>query len=164
MDELTPTARWTITQPWRGLFGVAVTVGYAFLMTTIFDLKTFNGYFTLLIMSFVPILVMVGMGWQRGTYPSTEGLQQPWRGMLLTSFVVLIGVIASYVILNFLSRGAAQPFTNVYAITVVIPTFFLIIAFGLWPFNKLSLGASGWLRCILASVVGVACSIWIKQY
>jgi len=153
MDELTPTARWTITQPWRGLFGVAVTVGYAFLITSIFDLKTFNGYFTLLIMSFVPILVMVGMGWRRGTYPPTEGLQQPWRGMLLTGFVVLIGVIASYVILNFLSRGAAQPFTNLYAITVVITTFFLVIAFGLWPFNKLSLGASGWLTLLLAYVL-----------
>jgi len=153
MDQLTPTARWTITQPWRGLFGVAVTVGYAFLITSIFDLKTFNGYFTLLIMSFVPILVMVGMGWRRGTYPPTEGLQQPWRGMLLTGFVVLIGVIASYVILNFLSRGAAQPFTNLYAITVVITTFFLVIAFGLWPFNKLSLGASGWLTLLLAYVL-----------
>ncbi len=153
MNELTPTARWTITQPFRGLFGVAVTVGYAFLITSIFDLKTFNGYFTLLIMSFVPILVMVGMGWRRGTYPPTGGLQQPWRGMLLTGFVVLIGVIASYVILNFLSRGAAQPFTNVYSITVVITTFFLVIAFGLWPFNKLSLGASGWLTLLLAYVL-----------
>ena len=49
MDKLTPTARWTKTQPWRGLFGVAVTVGYTFLITAIFDLKAFNGFFTLLI-------------------------------------------------------------------------------------------------------------------
>ena len=33
MDESTTTARWAIPQPWRGLFGVAVTVGYAFLIT-----------------------------------------------------------------------------------------------------------------------------------
>ena len=150
MDKLTPTARWTKTQPWRGLFGVAVTVGYTFLITAIFDLKAFNGFFTLLIMSFVPILVMVGMGWQRGTYPPSEGLQQPWRGMLLTGFVVLIGIIASYFILNFLSRGVAQPFTNVYSITVVITTFFLVIAFGLWPFGKLTLGSRGWLTLLLA--------------
>jgi hypothetical protein len=153
MDESTTTARWTIPQPWRGLFGVAVTVGYAFLITAIFDLKAFNGFFTLLIMSFVPVLVMVGMGWQRGTYPSTEGLQQPWRGLLLTAFVVLIGTIAAYFILNFLSRGAAQPFTNVYSITVVITTFFLVIAFGLWPFDKLPLSGRGWLTLLLAYVL-----------
>jgi hypothetical protein len=104
-------------------------------------------------MSFVPILVMVALGWQRGTYPPTEGLQQPWRGILLTGFVFLIGIIASYVILNFMSRGAAQPFSNVYAITVVITTFFLVIAFGLWPFNKLPLGAGGWLTLLLAYVL-----------
>ena len=153
MNEQSKRPSWAITQPWRGLFGLAVTVGYAFTITSIFDLKTFNGFFTLLIMSFVPILCMVGMGWQRATYPSTEGLQQPWRGMLLTGLVVLVGTIASYVVLNFLSRGAAQPFTNLYSITVVITTFFLVIAFGLWPFDKLSLGPRGWLTLILAYVL-----------
>ncbi|RLF56603.1 MAG: hypothetical protein DRN37_07960 [Thermoplasmata archaeon] len=72
--------------------------------------------------------------------------------MLLTGFVVLIGIIASYFILNFLSRGVAQPFTNVYSITVVITTFFLVIAFGLWPFGKLTLGSRGWLTLLLAYV------------
>ncbi|WP_300459110.1 hypothetical protein [Desulfobacula sp.] len=153
MNELTPAERWTIPQPWRGFFGVVVTVGYTFLLTTIFSMKTFNGHFTLLILSFIPILVMVALGWQQGTYPSTEGIKQPWRGILLTIFVAIIGVMASYVILNFMSRGAAQPFTNIYAITVVITTFFLVIAFGLWPFNKLSLGASGWLTLLLAYVL-----------
>ena len=104
-----------IPQPWRGLFGVAVTVGYTFLITAIFDLSTFNGYLTLLLMCFVPILVMVGIGWQRGTYPPTEGLLQPWKGMLLTCFVVMIGTIASFVILTFISGGVAQPFSNIYA-------------------------------------------------
>jgi hypothetical protein len=153
MKESTSAGLWVIPQPWRGIFGVAVTVGFTFLMTSIFDLKTFNGRLTLLLLCFVPILVMVGIGWQRGTYPSTDGLSQPWRGMLLTGFVTLIGTIASYVILNFMSGGAAQPFTNVYAITVVITTFFLVIAFGLWPFNKLSMGPGGWLTLILAYVL-----------
>ena len=108
MSELTPAERWIIPQPWRGFFGVVVTVGYTFLLMTIFTLKTFNGHFTLLILSFIPILVMVALGWQKGTYPPTEGLQQPWRGILLTIFVGIVGVMACYGVLNFMSRGAAQ--------------------------------------------------------
>lgn len=150
MKESTPADFWDVPQPWRGIFGVAVTVGYTFFITALFDLKTFNGYLTLLLLCFIPILIMVGMGWQRGTYPPTQGLLQPWKGLLLTGFIVIIGTAACHSILRFLGGGVAQPFTNIYAITVVITTFFLVIAFGLWPFNKLSLGASGWLSLILA--------------
>jgi len=153
MEKVSITARWTLIQPWRGLFGLSVTLGYAFLVTSSFDIKEFNGLCTLLIMSFVPILIMVAMGWEHASYPQTGGLSQPWRGMLLTAFVALIGTVACYTILNFLSAGVAQPFTNLYSIVCVMTIFFLIIAFGMWPFGKLSLAARGWLTLIVAYVV-----------
>lgn len=150
--KLTPTAGWTVTQPWRGIFGLAVTLGFALTMTATFDIQTYLGFFTTLIMSNVPILVIMGLGWQ-GQYPPTEGLPQPWRAILLTTFLMLIGVLACLALVNFIGDGVAQPFINVQSIITVIVTFFLVIAFGMWPFGKMSLAARGFLTLILAYIL-----------
>jgi hypothetical protein len=151
MEQSTPT-KWTVNQPWRGLFGVAVTVAYVFTITSIFKPEFFLGFYTLFIMSMVPILVVVGMGWG-GQYPLTTGIPQPWRGFFLSGFVVLLGTLVCYALRAFASNGVAQPFINLYVISTVIVTFFLILAFGMWPFDKLPLGAKGWFTLILAFVV-----------
>jgi hypothetical protein len=152
MEGLTPTARWTITQPWRGIFGLVITLGSAMIITSIFDLQTYLGTFTTFIMSNVPILVLIGAGWQV-QYPSTEGLPQPWRGFLLTAFSVFIGSLACFLLVDFFANGAATPFIHVQAINTVITTFFLVIAFGMWPFNKMSLPGKGFWTLILAYVL-----------
>jgi len=149
MDEMTPTARWTVTQPWRGIFGLIITLGSAMIITSIFDLQTYLGTFTTFIMSNVPILALIGAGWQ-AQYPSTQGLPQPWKGFLLTAFSVLVGLLACFFLVDFLADGAATPFIHVQAINTVITTFFLVIAFGMWPFNKWSVPARGFWTLILA--------------
>ena len=65
MDELTPKAKWTVTQPWRGLFGTALTLWVAFAIAAAFDMQSFMGNFTLFMMSFVAIEVVMGLGWGR---------------------------------------------------------------------------------------------------
>jgi hypothetical protein len=152
MNEMTPTAQWTITQPWRGVFGLVVTLGAMMIVTSIFDLKTYLGLFTTIIMSNVPILAIIGAGWQ-AQYPSTEGLPQPWKGFLLTAFVMFFGMLACFLLVNFLAGGAATPFIHVQAIITVCMTFYLILAFGMWPFQKLSLPGKGFLTLILAYII-----------
>jgi len=152
MDGLTPTARWTITQPWRGIFGLIITLGSSMIITSMFNLQTYLGTFTTFIMSNVPILALIGAGWQ-AQYPSTEGLPQPWRGFLLTAFSVLIGSLACFLLVDFFADGAATPFIHVQAINTVITTFFLVIAFGMWPFHKMSLPGKGFWTLILAYVL-----------
>jgi len=147
MDELTPTARWTVTQPWRGIFGLVITLAVMLIITSIFDIKGYLGLFTTFIMCNVPLVAVIGAGWE-GKYPSTEGLSQPARGFLLTAFVVLLGILCA------LAGGAATPFIHVQAIVTVITTFFLVIALGMWPFQKLSLPAKGFLTLILAYIIG----------
>ena len=153
MDELTPTAKWTITQPWRGIFGLIITLGAMLIITSIFDIQSYLGLFTTFILLNVPVVAVIGAGWQ-GQYPSTEGLSQPARGFLLTAFVVVMGILCALGLVNFSADGAATPFIHVRAINTVITTFFLVIAFGMWPFNKLSLPAKGFLTLILAYVIG----------
>jgi hypothetical protein len=152
MDKLNPSARWTVTQPWRGLFAFVVTVAFVWAVTAIFDMKSYLGFYTILIMSFVPMILMIGLGW-RGQYPPTNGIPQPFRGLLLTAFVVLWGTYVAYIITNFMYRGASHPVVALYTISTVIMMFFLIVAFGMWPFQKLSVGASGFLSLILGYVL-----------
>jgi len=153
MDELTPTARWTVTQPWRGIFGLVITLAAMLIIPSIFDIKGYLGLFTTFIMCNVPVVAVIGAGWE-GKYPSTEGLSQPSRGFLLTAFVVLIGVLCALGLVNFGAGGAATPFIHVQAIVTVITTFFLVIALGMWPFQQLSLPAKGFLTLILAYIIG----------
>jgi hypothetical protein len=152
MDELTPTAKWTITQPWRGLFGIVVTLGCAFTITAIFDIQAYNGIFTTFLMSNVPILVILTLGLQV-KYPSTEGMPRPWGAFLLTAFVLLMGFLISRALIPFVAGGAPTPFIQVQAILTVIVTFFLVIAWGMWPFHKMSLAGKGFLTLILAYII-----------
>jgi hypothetical protein len=147
-------ASWAVTQPWRGIFGTAVTLGIVAVITVSFDMGAFQGLFTLLIMSMVPIEVVMGLGWG-GKYPPTEGIPQPWVGMLLTSFMALLGTIICFAILGFLGAGAAQPLVNVYSITTVITIFFLVVAFGTWPFSGLPLPARGFLTLLAAYIIAL---------
>ncbi len=152
MDELTPKAKWTVTQPWRGLFGTAVTLWVAFTITAIFNMDAFLGNFTLFIMSFVAIEGIIGLGWG-GKFPSVAGWPQPWPGVFLTGFTMFLGTMAFFTVMLFMSGGTNHPATSAYSICTVITMFFLVIAFGLWPFGKTSLPAKGLLTWLLAYVV-----------
>lgn len=139
-------------QPWRGIFGFIVTVCYVMVITSIFEVQYFLSFYTLLIMAMVPILVVTSLAW-RAKYPPTDGIPQPWKGMFLTGFVILLGTLVATGVKSFLSGGAAQPFTNIYLISTVLTTFFLVVAFGTWPFEKLSFSVKGWFTLILAFVL-----------
>ncbi|MBN1830707.1 MAG: hypothetical protein JW896_01190, partial [Deltaproteobacteria bacterium] len=153
MDELNPTASLTVTQPWRGLFGVVVTLGMAFTITSLFDIHAYGALFTTFLMSNVPILVILTLGLQ-ARYPSTEGIPRPWGAFLLTAFVLLMGFLISRALVSFIAGGAATPFINIQAIVTVIITFFLVIAFGMWPFHKMSLPGKGFSTLILTYILG----------
>jgi hypothetical protein len=122
------------------------------IVTSILDMKAYLGLFTTFIMSNVPILAIIGAAWQ-AQYPSTVGVPQPWRGFLLTAFAVLIGSLACFGLVSFIADGAATPFIHVQAICTVFVTFLFILAFGMWPFQKLSLPGKGFLVLICAYII-----------
>ncbi|MDA8308781.1 MAG: hypothetical protein M0Z81_18430 [Deltaproteobacteria bacterium] len=152
MEQLSATPGLQLNQPWRGICGLAIVVAFALTFTSLFSAQVFNGLFTLLSVTVVPFLVMVGLGW-KVQYPPTHGLIQPWKGLLLVGFCVLMGALVGFGVMNFLADGIPQPFINTYVIITVITTFFLVIAFGMWPYNKLSAGLAGWLTLITAFVL-----------
>jgi hypothetical protein len=152
MEESMPRARWTFVQPWRGLFGFAVTFALSLIVTVSFGMDNYLGLLTLWIMSMVPLELVMTLGWG-GKYPPTEFLPQPWRGFALTAFMFLIGTVVCFAVLGFVGAGTPQPFTSAFAICTVITTVVAVAAFGMWPFRRLSVPARGFLT--LVAVYGI---------
>lgn len=149
MDELIPTARWTLIQPWRGLFGFAVTFALAMIITVSFGMDNYLGLLTLWIMSMVPLELVVTIGWGV-KYPPADFLPQPWRGFAITAFIFLFGTAVCFAVLGFMGAGTPHPFTSAFAICTVIMTVVAVAAFGMWPFCSLSVPARGFLTLMLA--------------
>jgi len=152
MEDLMPKARWTLVQPWRGLFGFVVTFALSLIITVSFGMDNYLGLFTLWIMSMVPLEIVMTIGWGV-KYPPTESLPQPWRGFLLTAFMFVVGTVVCFAVLGFLGAGVPQPFTSSFAICTVIMTIVAVISFGMWPFNRMSVPAKGFLT--LMAVYGI---------
>lgn len=153
VNQRVPQARWTVTQPWRGLFGLALTVAAALIITASLSMERF-GFVSYLVISCVPILAVTVVVWG-GRYPPSENLEQPWRGMLLVAFVLLVGAFIGYGILSFMGAGVIQPYTNCYVVMAAVMAFWYTLAFDTWPFGeKMSLPARGFLS--LAVMFAVA--------
>lgn len=152
MDETVPRARWTRHQPWRGLFGFAVTCALSLVITTNSGIDSYLGLLSLWIMSLVPLELVMTIGWQN-RYPPVGSLAQPWCGLLRTAIMFLIGTAVCFAVLRFIGGGAAHPLTIVFAICCVVLTVVATASFGLWPFARLSLPAKGFLTLIAVYVV-----------
>lgn len=163
-----PTASWTVTQPWRGVFGMLVCLGIAFGITTAYGMHEFMGLFTAWAICIVPIEVIVGLPWMGGTFPAGK-FDNPWKGIFIIIFMFIIATIALLFIARFIGGAgimpdimgpvagkAIHPLMNVWIIGVVITTFFAVIAFGCWPFHKMSLPAKGFLTLLMVYLIWTA--------
>jgi len=156
-----PTASWTVTQPWRGVFGMLVCLGIAFGISSAYTMNEFMGLFTAWAICIVPIEVVVGIPWG-GKYPA-EKFDNPWRGFLIILFMFFVATIALLFITRYIGGGGVMhtvgpihPLMNVWIIGVVITTFFGVIAFGCWPFQKMSLPAKGFLTLLAVYLIWTA--------
>jgi hypothetical protein len=156
MSEV-PTVGWARSQPGRGFFGAIICILLAFFLTKLFTWDQFNGVVGMYSMSVVPIIAVIGMAWG-AKYPPVERLPQAWRGLLFSFFSLFFCTIAFFFLLYFWSAGVVQPFTVISLILTIVIIFFLLIAFGCWPWNKASLPMKGLLTLITAYFLGWAIS------
>jgi hypothetical protein len=161
VGDIVPTASWTVTQPWRGIFGMLVCLGIAFGISSAYNMAQFMGLFTAWAICIVPIEVIVGLPWG-GKYPA-EKLENPWRGFAIIAFMFFVATMALLFVTRFIGGGGLMhglglihPLMNVWIIGVVITTFFGVIAFGCWPFQKMSLPAKGFLTLLVVYLVWTA--------
>jgi len=146
------TAQWTGTQPWKGIIAVIICVLITIAITLAFSVDKFTGTFTAFCNSVVPIQVVIGLAWG-ASYPITKKLDQPWRGIALTFSMLMIAGLAYLFLFDYIGGGSVNPVVNVFSINCVLMTFFAVIAFGCWPFQKMSIPARGFLTLIVAYVI-----------
>lgn len=153
MDGSSGKTDWTVRQPGRGIFALAVTIGLAFIISAAVNLDMFNGMFTFVTMSMVPPMAVIALVWG-GQYPPTQGLHQVWRGLALTLLTLTLGTVFCFALLRFRGAGVIQPFIAITLITSIVFTFFFIIGFGTWPWQKMSPPAQGLMTLLTAFVMG----------
>jgi len=153
MVGLSQSAEWTVKQPWRGLVSLAVSLTIALGITVAFKMDTFQGILPAWAMCLVPIVVVIGLVWGN-KYPA-EKFDNPWRGLALLLFAFIIASIVCMWLLRVGGGGVTSPILIVFIIQSVLTAFFVIIAFGCFPFHRLALPAKGMLSLLLSYLVAL---------
>jgi hypothetical protein len=131
--------------------GVALAITMGFFK----EVGMFTGLMGNWAICMVPIEVVIGVVWA-GRYPA-EKFDNPWRGIALTLLMFIIGSMALLFLAHVIGGGdPTSPILSICVIWAVIITMFWTIAFGSWPFHKMSLPAKGFLTLIGAYLVLMA--------
>jgi hypothetical protein len=147
-------APWAARQPGRGLFTLIVTFLFSFIIASSFSIEVFTGFLGYYVMSCIGLFIVIGALWGGG-FISIEHVPQPFKGVVLLVFALSGGLLISYFLINFIGGGVLHPYLTIYTIVAVITMFFLFLAFGFWPFNKLSLPAAGFLFIIFGYLIAL---------
>jgi len=152
------SAAWTLAQPWRGIFGLAVCFAVVLGITSAFpDMDAFLGLMMVWAVACVSPEVVMGLVW-RGTWPA-EKVENPWRGIALTAMMFILGTLALWWTTQFVGGGEITPILQHYLIMTVVITLFLVVAFQAWPFaGRFSMPAAGFM--VLATTYLVLLAIF----
>ncbi|NMA55236.1 MAG: hypothetical protein GX952_04815 [Firmicutes bacterium] len=154
MNEGFLTADWAKKQPGRGIFVLIVTFIIAFIITASFSIETYTGFFGFVVMSCIGMFVVLGNLWKGKSLP-VDQIPQPLSGLLLAGFAFAWGTLVAYCLINFVGGGVLHPYVALHTITTIVTIFFMFMAFGFWPFNRLSPPAAGFLFIITAYVIAL---------
>ena len=143
-----------MAQPFLGLFSTLLVIVVSFGFLALFDLPTFLGWVSFVMLAVVPPQVVTAV---MATHPPYAPESQPARGLVLLAVNVATAVILALAVWLVVGESVSPPgpVPSQYAVIVVPTTFFLAIAFGGWPFVRLSrnMGVAGLLLLLAAYVV-----------
>jgi hypothetical protein len=122
--------------------GIAATAGIIVLslgFISLFDFPTFTGWVAYYLLCVIPIQIVIAVTWG-GKHPAFAGnASEPVKGILLTMFALVVGVIVAAVH-HATVGGAVSPPTPMLAMCAIVSvpiTFWAAIMWGGWPFSTL---------------------------
>jgi hypothetical protein len=124
-----------LKQPALGIVGTVVCVFIAFGIITWFKPETFIPWAGELAMCLIPTSIIMGMVWQ-GNYPAPAAkLEQPFKGVYLLFFNILIGALVAGYSIKTVGAFVTPPTPPLifFTIMTVIMTFWCVVVFGCWP-------------------------------
>jgi hypothetical protein len=135
-----------MTQPLLGILSTLLVVAVSLGFLSLFDLPTFLGWVSFVMLCVVPPQVVAAV---IATRPPFAPESQPARGAVLLAVNVATALVLALIVWLTVGEGVSPPgpIPSQFAVVVVPTTFFLAIAFGGWPFVRWSrnMGVAGWL-------------------
>jgi len=126
-------------QPALGIAASAVAIALSLGFIALFSFLTFTTWVAFLAICFIPTQIVMTVLWECKHPGFAAGCGQPGRGILFLLFGAAIGAIVA--VIHFTTVGGRvdppAPMLAMCIIASVIVTFWLVIVWGGWPFNKL---------------------------
>ena len=143
-----------MTQPLLGILSTLLVVAVSLGFLALFDLPTFLGWVAFVMLCVVPPQVVAAV---IATRPPFAPEAQPARGVVLLAVNAGTALVLALIVWLTVGEGVSPPgpIPSQFAVVVVPTTFFLAIAFGGWPFVRLSrnMGVAGFLLLVTSYVL-----------
>jgi hypothetical protein len=126
-------------QPGLGIVATILVMAIALGFVSLFSFPTFAGWVAYFLLCVIPIQIVMAVTWGTEQPRTAAKSPQPVRGVLLTLFALIIGVVVSVLSLQFVGAAVTPPAPILahWVIVSVPVTFWAAIMFGGWPFTKL---------------------------
>jgi hypothetical protein len=127
-----------VAQPLLGLIATTLVLAVSLAYLALFDFGTFVGWVAFVMLCLIPAQVVTVV--IAPNPPWAVGRAQPIRGLALLAGTIVTALVVAPLVLWIVGEGASPPgpIPSHYAVIVVPTTFFLAIAFGGWPFTRMS--------------------------
>ena len=140
-----------MTQPLLGAVSTAIVIAISLAFLALFDFPLFVGWVAFVMLCVVPPQVVTAV---IATHPPFAPHTQPARGAVLLAANVITALIIASIVWLTVGEGASPPgpIPSQYAVIVVPTTFLLAIAFGGWPFTRISrnMGKAGFMLLVVS--------------
>jgi hypothetical protein len=126
-------------QPGLGIVATILVMAIALGFVSLFSFPTFAGWVAYFLLCVIPIQIVMAVTWGTEQPRAAAKTPQPVRGVLLTLFSLIIGLVVSTLALQFVGARVTPPAPILahWVIVSVPVTFWAAIMFGGWPFTKL---------------------------
>jgi hypothetical protein len=126
-------------QPGLGVVATILVMAIALGFVSLFSFPTFAGWVAYFLLCVIPIQIVMAVTWGTEQPRAAAKAPQPVRGVLLTLFSLVVGLVVSTLALQFVGARVTPPAPILahWVIVSVPVTFWAAIMFGGWPFTKL---------------------------
>jgi hypothetical protein len=126
-------------QPGLGIVATILVMAIALGFVSLFSFPTFAGWVAYFLLCVIPIQIVMAVTWGTEQPRAAAKTPQPVRGVLLTLFSLVVGLVVSTLALQFVGARVTPPAPILahWVIVSVPVTFWAAIMFGGWPFTKL---------------------------
>ena len=126
-------------QPGLGVVATILVMAIALGFVSLFSFPTFAGWVAYFLLCVIPIQIVMAVTWRTEQPRAAAKAPQPMRGLLLTLFSLVVGIVVATLALRFVGAAVTPPAPILahWVIVSVPVTFWAAIMFGGWPFTKL---------------------------